>query len=451
MEELAKDEKKSFSLDPQELSTIHPSEIAKILDEVYYEDEELFHSTIESLPKDVLGNVLLELPERYRYEALENLESEALVEAVDGLESDDATDLIQEIESFDEQKAQEVLENLEKQDIDEIIRLKQYEDNQAGALMQTEIFDVYEDEIIMDAINRYRRLKEANELDNIHQAFVVDGHHRLIHSVWLEDLIMYDFNRTFQDVLEKEYKDESTNVIIHAEDDVDTVIKMFEQYDMPDMPVVDKNGVLLGRITSDDIYDSIENRATEQIYHMAGVNEEAESEEDMMEIGKKRAIWLFVNLLTAILASVVIGVFEDTIEKFVALAVLMPIVASMGGNAGTQSLTVVVRQLALGNIEQTDAIDTIKKEVLVSFFNGLLFAIIMGVVSYLWFNSYMLGVVIGIALIVNLLFAGFFGAAIPLALKKLKIDPAIGSTVVLTTVTDVVGFFAFLGLAALLL
>lgn len=184
---------------------------------------------------------------------------------------------------------------------------------------------------------------------------------------------------------------------------------------------------------------------------MAGVNESAEQEESILEIGKSRAFWLGINLLTAIAASIVIGLFDTTIQSLVALAVLMPIVASMGGNAGTQTLTVTVRQMAMGDISNEDAKKTVYKEVVISLVNGFIFAFVIGLIAYFWFNIPLLGLVIAMSMVINLLSAGFFGAVIPLTLEKLKIDPAIGSTVILTTVTDVVGFFSFLGLATIIL
>jgi magnesium transporter len=214
---------------------------------------------------------------------------------------------------------------------------------------------------------------------------------------------------------------------------------------------VNDRGILLGRITSDDIYDIIEEGATEQIYNLAGVSDVAEQEESIWKIGKSRAIWLGVNLLTAIAASLVIGLFDTTLQSLVALAILMPIVASMGGNAGTQTLTVTVRQMALGDIDMDEARETIQKEVVISLMNGMLYAIVMGIIAYLWFQMPMLGAVIAAAMVINLLSAGFFGAVIPLSLKRFGVDPAIGSTVLLTTVTDIVGFFSFLGLATVVL
>ena len=217
------------------------------------------------------------------------------------------------------------------------------------------------------------------------------------------------------------------------------------------VPVIDLNGKLIGRITSDDIYDIIEERATGQLYHLAGVNDEAEQEESLFHIGKHRAYWLAINLVTAIAASVVIGLFDTTIQSLVALAVLMPIVASMGGNAGTQTLTVTVRQMALGDISSDDAKKTIKKEVYLSLMNGTIFAVAIGIIAWVWFSMPMLGVVIAASMVINLITAGFFGSLIPLLLQKADIDPAVGSSVLLTTVTDIVGFFSFLGLAKLIL
>jgi magnesium transporter len=187
------------------------------------------------------------------------------------------------------------------------------------------------------------------------------------------------------------------------------------------------------------------------MYNLAGVDDDSEDDDKIIKAGKKRATWLGLNLFTAIAASLVIGLFQDTIQSMVALAVLMPIVASMGGNAGTQSLTVVVRQLALGDISTGDAMRIIKKEVLISLGNGLVFAILIGIIAAIWFGQNMLGVVIALSMVINLLMAGFFGAIIPLFLKRMDVDPAIGSTVILTTVTDVVGFFSFLGLASYIL
>jgi len=268
--------------------------------------------------------------------------------------------------------------------------------------------------------------------------------------VGLDSLLTFDFDQTLAENMMAS-SDSYYPIVGIDHEDIDEVVKKFQEYDLSSMPIVDEHGMLLGRITSDDIYDVISEQATDQMYSMAGVNDEAEEDDDIWKAGKARAVWLGINLITAVVASLVIGMFSSELQSYVALAILMPIVASMGGNAGTQSLTVVVRQLALGEIARHDAFRTIKKEVILSLANGLLFAGLIGVIASVWFDSGMLGVVIGVSMIINLLSAGFFGSMVPLLLKQMNVDPAVGSSVILTTVTDVVGFLSFLGLASLLL
>ncbi len=427
----------------------HASELARILRQLYHEEgEESFLEYINKIPEEYLGEILLELPENIKDEALNELSATKLVDVVDELDSDDATDLMQDIEEIDEEKEQEILSNLDDEDVEEIELLKNYEEDEAGSLMQTELFKVELDEKIEDAINRLRQLKNDNMIDNIHQVFIVDKFGYLIGIFSLEDLITLDFSKAFRDYFGENHK---AYQAIQAKEPVDEVIKLFEDYDLVVLPVTDSRGKLIGRITSDDIYDIIESRATEQMYKMAGVSDEAEEDKEIGAITKKRAVWLGVNLVTAILASLVIGLFDQTIQAYVALAVLMPIVASMGGNAGTQSLTIMVRQIALGELSWHEAKGAIRQEIIVSILNGLIFAVAMGVIAMIWFSDIRLGIVIGLAMIINLLFAGFFGAVIPLGLKRVGVDPAVASSVLLTTVTDVVGFFAFLGLAKIIL
>jgi magnesium transporter len=434
--------------DPDE-SNIHPSDIAYLLKKVRKkETKEAFLSLLEKIPQDVLGDVLLELPEKIKDEALETLSTEVLAGALEHLESDDATDLVRDIGDLDEDKSDAVIAYLDEEDREDIDKLSRYEEDQAGAWMQTELFDAKLEESVQDAIDRLRRLKAEGELENIYQLFLVDENQRLLAGISLEDLIVMDFTRRFKDVLAE---DEYHFLSVEATEEIEEVAKMFEQYDLSVLAVVDWQGKLVGRITSDDIYDVIEEKATEQIYKLAGVDDDAEQEEKLYGVFKKRASWLGINLITAILASVVIGVFDATLAAFIPLAILMPIVASMGGNAGTQTLTVMVRQMALGDIDFENAKEAIRKEFLVALFNGMLFAIIVGFIAYFWFHIELLGVVIALAMIFNLLMAGLFGALIPLFLKRIDVDPAVGSTVLLTTVTDVLGFFSFLGLASVIL
>jgi len=436
-------------LEDTEENVLHPSDIAYLLKKVRKkETKEAFLELLGKIPHDILGDVLLELPENIKDEAIEALSTEELAGAIENLESDDATDLFQDIDDLDEDKSEAVVAHLDEEYRDDIDKLRRYEENQAGAWMQTELFDAKLEESVQEAIDRLRRLKFEGELENIYQLFLVDDNNRLLAGISLEDLIVMDFTRNFKDILAD---DDYHFLSVEATEEIESVAKMFEQYDLSVLPVLDWQGKLVGRITSDDIYDIIEDKATEQIYNLAGVNDEAEQEEKLVGVFKKRASWLGLNLITAVLASIVIGFFDKTLMAFIPLAILMPIVASMGGNAGTQTLTVMVRRMALGDIDSENAKEAIKKEFLVSLFNGLLFAVIVGVMAYFWFHIELLGFVIALAMIFNLLVAGLFGAVIPLFLKRLNVDPAVGSTVLLTTATDVLGFFSFLGLAALIL
>jgi magnesium transporter len=316
--------------------------------------------------------------------------------------------------------------------------------------MQTELFSAKSNEIIGDAIKRFKILKNANELENIHQVFIIDDHKTLLASILLEDLIIFDFTKTFNDILQQD-NTQFKPQMVDANDDIDYVAKQFEQYDLSVVGVVGFKNQLIGRITSDDILDVIEENATQQMYQLAGINKDLENENNLIQTSATRGRWLLLNLFTAILASMVIAIFDETIKEFIFLAILMPIVASMGGNAGTQTLAVMVRQIALGEIELNDSKYAIKKEMFISIFNGILFAFIVGSIASVWFNEIMIGIVIGLSMIITLFSAGFFGATIPLMLRKFDIDPAIGSTVILTTVTDIVGFFSFLGLAKMML
>ena len=434
---------------PEEFEHHHANEIARILRQIYHEEgNDAYLAYVQRIPEEHLGEILLELPENIKDQALETLSVPKLVEVVDELDSDDAADLMQDIEDIDEAKEEEIRSNLDEEDLEDIERLKNYEDDEAGSLMQTELFRAHLDETIAEAIDRLRRLKEEGELANVYQVFLVDKFDFLIGAMSFEELITLDFSKTFRDYFSEQHKLIKS---VRAKDPVDEVIKLFEDYDLVVLPVTDMHGKLIGRITSDDVVDIIEERATDQIYKMAGVHDETEEDQEIKSITVKRAVWLGVNLITAILASLVIGMFDETIQAYVALAVLMPIVASMGGNAGTQSLTVMVRQIALGELSWHEARNAIIREVVVSLLNGLVFAVIMGVIAMVWFHDSKLGIVIGLAMVINLLFAGLFGAIIPLGLRRVGIDPAVASSVLLTTVTDVVGFFAFLGLAKAIL
>jgi len=426
---------------------LHPSEIANLLKDL---NEKSFNEAVQSIPKDLIADVALELPDRYFEDIVESFTVKEIAESLTDLESDDQTDFMQELEEVDSQMAEEVFSELDKEDQADILQLKQYEDDEAGAYMQVELYTADLSHTVHDIIREFAELRRNDELENVTFLFVTDNKKYLRYVIGLDHLLVFDFDKTLDENIQE--NPEKYKPIMAIDDDpINEVVQKFQEYDLNSMPIVDHKGVLMGRITSDDIYDIINEQATDQMYHLAGVDDDAEEDEDIFRAGKARAVWLGVNLITAIAASFVIGIFSDTLQAYVALAILMPIVASMGGNAGTQSLTVVVRQLALGDIAKNDAFRTIKKEVILSLANGLIFAIIMGIIASIWFDKGMLGIVIALSMMINLLSAGFFGSMVPLLLKKMEVDPAIGSTVILTTVTDIVGFFSFLGLATIIL
>ncbi len=434
-------------LDKHKIKDLHPSEISKLLKDL---DKTSFNAAIQMIPKEMIGEVALQLPNRYFSDIVDSFTAQELAIAVNELESDDQTDFMQDLEAVNDKVAQAVFSQLNKNTQEDILYLKKYKAGKAGAYMQTEVYTADLDQSVHDVIRDFADLRQVNQLKNIRYLFVTDKDKKLHYGIGLEHLLVFDFQKTLRENIEAHSK-EFRQITSYDNEKIENVVQKFREYDLDTMPIINENGILLGRITSDDIYDIMNVQATDQMYHLAGVDDDTEEAEDIIKSGMSRAVWLSFNLLTAIAASLVIGLFEETLQSFVALAILMPIVASMGGNAGTQSLTVVVRQLTLGNITKSNALRTIKKEVSISVVNGILFAIIMGLIASVWFDKAMLGVVIALSMLINLLSAGFFGSVVPLMLKKLNLDPAIGSTVILTTVTDVVGFFSFLGLATIIL
>ena len=425
----------------------HPYDLAQELVELREINEDDYEYICKKMPSELLAEILCEMPNYVQEEISDVLSDKKIANITSKMDSDDASMLIYNISQNDEEAAEIILSKLNEEDKKTIKHLNSYEEDEAGAYMQNELFKVSLDENIGDSLKRLKQLKEDDILDNIFHAHIVTVDNEYIGSIGLEELILFDYTLKYADLPEEKF----TNYSLNDKEDIEDAVDMFTNYNLSALAVVDGNNKLLGRITHDDIHDIIQQIDTKQLYSLAGVSDDAEHEESIYLIGRNRAMWLGINLITAVLASLVIGLFDATIQSFVALAVLMPIVASMGGNAGTQTLTVTVRQMALGEIDYQDAKKIIYKEVMISVVNGLLFAAVIGVVAYLWFNIPLLGVVIAISMIINLFSAGFFGAVIPIVLQKKGIDPAIGSTVILTTVTDVVGFFSFLGLATLIL
>lgn len=405
---------------------------------------------LKSLSSKSLANIAMEVPDHILEDIILTLPYEKIARAISKLESDDQTDLLKNIGELDEQKAREIFLKLDKKDQEDILKLAHYDDEESGAYMQTELFCANLNENLSDAIKKLRILKKDNATCEIFKLFIVDDDGILKYSIGVDELILYDFNMPLKEIVTKKEK-YLKNYEVFDSDNIQDSIKKIKEFDLSVVPVVDIRGVLVGRITTDDVYDLIQDMATEQIYNLAGSHAESEIEDTLYSSIKARAIWLLINLATALLGSSVVGIFDSTIKDIVALAILMPIVSAMGGNAGTQALTVTVRRLALKEIEFKNIDQVLKKEILIAIINGFIFAIFLGLITIIWFKIPLLGLVIFLSMIINMFCAGFFGALIPMVLKFCKIDPAIGSSILLTGITDVVGFFSFLGLASLIL
>jgi magnesium transporter len=419
------------------LEEMHPAEIAHILESLTPADREIIWAHV---PTETGGEILLHVNDEARASLISKMEPEELVAATETLETDDLADILPDIPRH---VSNELLLSMEQEERDQLRSVLSYPEDSAGGLMDLNTVMVRAD-TTLDVVLRYlRRLGEIPEhTDNL---FVVDRDGIYQGKLKLTELLIHDPASFVHEIME--YDDEG----IVAETPARDVANLFEHRDLITAPVVNDEGQLLGRITIDDVVDVIRDEADHSFMSMAGLNEEEDMFAPVISSTRRRSVWLGINLLTAILASVVIGQFDQTIEKLVALAILMPIVASMGGIAGSQTLTLVIRGMALGQVSSSNAKRLIIKEGLVGIWNGFIWAIVIAGVAGLWFNSVKLSIVIAAAILINLVIAAFSGATIPLILKRFGADPALSGTVVLTTVTDVVGFLSFLGLATLFL
>ena len=412
------------------------------------ENEDLYIQSLKSLSLNNLANVAVLMPEFMLSDMLSSFSTAVLARAVDELESDDATDLIQTLEHIDEQKARLILNSVEKEHKKDISLLKSYEKNSAGAYMQTEFLQAFLDESLESAVQRYKKLRASGEIEQVQHFFVTDKDNVLSFCLPFSEALFLDFDTKFKDLDKANLK--LIKNFVYDSDSIDKVVNLVKSYDLSVVAVLDKNMRLMGRITYDDIHDYLQEQATEQIYNLVGVDDEAE-EETILKATKARGFWLFINLITSLVSANIISLFSGEIESLVALAVLMRIVGSMGGNTGSQALTVTVRRLSLGEIKFAKAKYIILRELKISLLNGFLFALIMGSVAYLWFGIHLLGVVIALSMLINLGLAGFIGSIVPRSLNKIGYDPAGGSSVILTALTEALGFLSFLLLAKLIL
>ena len=426
----------TFSEVRQVLNNLPGAEAAHLIESSPPREREILW---QLLNQEQETEVLQYLGEEVRVELLRDLPTEELVELIEDLDTDDLADLLQELP---EQVTSRVLAGLDAQNRERLEQVMNYPEDTAGGLMNTDVITV-RPEITFSVVQRYlRRLGDIPKTtDNL---LVVNRKNQFVGVLPLTRVLISDPGTSVREAMITDVE------AIPATQDAHEVAKLFERLDLVTAPVVDDNGMLVGRITIDDVVDVIMEEAEHSLMGMAGLDEDEDTFGSVWHTVRRRALWLGINLLTALAASAVISLFEDTLEKVVALAVLMPIVASMGGIAGSQTLTLVIRAMALGQVQAGNTRYLLTKELAVGALNGLLWALVIGATAALWFDDPSLGVIIGCAMILNLVVDAGAGALIPMVMKRMGIDPALAGSVVLTTVTDIVGFMAFLGLATLL-
>lgn len=386
--------------------------------------------------KDAEGEVIQYLNEDLQNDFLKELNPEQLVELTEGLQTDDLADILQQLPL---QVSRQVLQAMDQQDRHRVESILSYDEDTAGGLMNTDTISVrprHTLELVLRYLRRHDSIPEMT--DNLH---VVNRDDEFLGILPLRKVLVSDPNTSVRDVMREDIE------AIPVDMEATQVARLFEQHDWVSAPVIDKSGKLLGRITIDDIVDVIRDSTEHSLMSMAGLDEEDDTFAPVVKTARRRALWLGVNLMTAVFASAVIYLFQDTLDQVVYLAVLMPIVANMGGVAGTQTLTLVIRSLALGHIGPSNSRWLLTRELGVAGLNGLLWSLVISLITFAWYRDMLLSAIIAAAMMINLVMAALAGAYLPLLLKRMNIDPALAGTVLLTTATDSIGFFAFLGLA----
>jgi len=416
------------------VNSLHPSEVARLLESLPRKKRSMLWELVDP---EIGGDALVEVSDEVRNSLIEGMPTEDLIAAVDGMEVDDLADLLIELP---EAVTQEVLQSLDKQDHDRVQQVLAHDEDSAGGLMNVDIVTVRPD-VSLEVVSRYLRFvgKITDGTDSI---FVVNRENGYIGSLFLSRLLTGDPDEMVAKVMSTDTKP------IPADTPSAQVVWEFENRDLLSAPVVDEDFRVLGRITIDDVVDVIRDEAEHSLMSAVGLDEEDDMFAPVFESAGRRALWLGINLATAFLAAGVVDLFQTTVDKIVLLAVLMPVVPSMGGVAGTQSLTIITRAIALGQINKDNAMGIFRKELMVGLLNGFGWAIVVSFFTFLWFDQWQIGGIIGAAMIINMFIAALAGFSIPLILKRLNIDPALAGGVVLTTVTDVIGYAAFLGLGA---
>ena len=409
--------------------TLKPAHTAHLLESSPPREREILWNLVDP---ELEGEVLQHLSYEIQAEFVNQMNTEELLQATENLDTDHFADILQQLPT---KVMQEVLNSLGQQDRERLEQALSYPEDTAGGLMNTDVVSIRPD-LTIDAVLRYLRRHDSipEMTDNL---FVVTRKDNYIGLLPLTSLLVSDPNTLISEVMDTERE------AIPADLDETDVANLFERNDWVSAPVVNHEGRLVGRITIDDVVDVIREEVDHSLMLMAGLDEDEDTFAPVLKTARRRAVWLGINLLTALLASMVIGLFQDTIEQVVALAILMPIVASMGGIAGSQALTLVIRGQALGHVEQSNIGYLLNREIIVGVLNGLLWATVVASIASWWFSDFTIGLIIAIAMVINLVVAAIFGTSLPVILKAMNIDPALAGGVILTTITDVVGFCAF--------
>lgn len=413
----------------------HPADIADELEDL---PEEVALKLLKQLPREIGIGFLEEMEPEGSAELLSEFDTQEAAKLLSRMAPDDAADILVELSEKDQEA---ILDVMEEKASKNLAALLTYPPDSAGTIMSPEVISLPKDMTAQQAIDQLR--KKAEEAETISYAYVTDKSNRLLGVLSLRNLTLAKQGTKLEEILNPEVH------TVAASMDKEEVAMLFDKYDYLALPVIDKENHLLGIITVDDIIDVIQDEVTEDMHRMVGVSGEEKVFSPWRFSFKRRLPWLYINLVTAFVAASVVGLFKNTIAQLTVLAVFMPIVAGMGGNAGAQALAVIVRGLALGEIEPKEGKKALAKEITVGCLNGIAIGIVVGILAYLWQGSPFLGAVAGAAMLLNLIMAGIAGVAIPLGLKALGQDPALASSIFVTTVTDIMGFFFFLGLATI--
>ena len=419
-----------------QIKELHPGEIALLFEAIQPKDRSILWPSIEI---SVQGEILKEVNEDVQSQLIAEMSVDSLVKATEKLDTDDLADIVP---NMPESAVHSLLLTLDFKHRERLNKVLSYPENSAGGLMNTDFITVRPD-VSIRAVIRYLRLLKEMPVDT-DQVFVVDRNFNYLGSLLITSLLTEEPEQMVEKFISNDFSKP-----VSAETDESEVVLLFEQRNLISAPVIDEDNQLVGRITIDDVVDVIRDQAEHSVMSMVGLDEDEDVFAPIIHSSKKRSVWLGVNLITALIAVYFIGLFEATLQQKIALAILMPVVASMGGIAGTQTLIIVTRGIATGKVTTANIKALINKEVAVSGLNGIIWSLVIGLITYYWFSDLLLSLIIALAIITNLIVAAFSGAFLPLLLSKLRIDPALAGGVILTTITDVIGFVAFLGLAAL--